>query len=1835
MTEDIKHPITIAIRRPSKTPSVFVAASFTDPAWEPVELTPELVSSKDASTTEDSSTRIEEYEFSKKFELPEGKHQYKFRLDTDEKTWFCDEKVETDMDVFSVVTENGISNNLLVVNETSPTSQTKDSKSTNGTSGDTESKEVTKEEKGKDEKVEAVEEAPAAAIITDKSDDKEAPVDVVDKAAPAKEEKPDDPVNPVVEKEATGKESDASQEIKDLPSKDEVNASPDETKQDSKGVSEGKGDDKIAKKEETIKKTEETIPAGTPKVEQVSVVPETVKTTADESKAIDSEPLPSITSETVDIPKSADKESEQTPEPVTKVQIEDTLPESITKPLEEPKELENGLESKKELPEKTDVVESSDRVEAMKEDTTHNVVTLPVAEFGADTEEPKKEALEQLDSATAGSESISKPDLVPETTSKAVEEPATDESAVTASKEAAGEELTKGEPLSETIKEEAIPDSLDEPTAAEPEATSKEQTKDEPAAEQDVTPKATPEVTEKLASDEVNEPAAAPEASQAELIPETVKDEILVNTEEPVSTDPKAAVNDPESTQLPLKEIIPDKVVGPVTTENEIKETPAPGSDLLSEFVKEAPVDTEASATSEAKAAVEEPKVSEMTEGEKVAPVPDTTTVTEIPVETEEPIDNNTEAATEASKDSEVNKERVTNEEISPDKTPENDATAPDEATGEPEETSHEPEAPTEVSKEIVPEPEPAPVESKDEEVPGTTETPAADKPESEEVVPATDNTEATLDVSNDAASTNDVEGPSTTNEPELAVEEQKDEPVLEISKETPCDKVEESSENVVKDVSQPAPTPDEAKDELTSGDTEPSPELVKPSKDESSTDKAEDIAEKPAGDITEADTASEEVVSETSKEVEAAAEEPEKDVKESVQALESAEGDVAPDNILEKEPETTTEEQPVKADGKPTEELLQPAVSMDALEQVKEKADTAVDETPVQKDLDITSEELSKDASGLETTEKEANDVPADTSAQVDETGLSHISATESKAAFVPESNDVSKSQPEVTGEEIVQPAETKQETGDIGGGIVDPASEPVSESVPEITENQTKDTSAGDIQPDKENDKASKEPVVSDLAAIEGVESVKSQLTSPEVSEQPTSEAPQDNAATSELPTESNEPTVEEDSPVTDAPKEASQKILETDGSKDTEETSEKVPEHIIEESKTPDEQKISEIEEPKLEKSANDTVPKGETPDFAPIEAESKEADLPSEDAKEETGQTVDEPSDKPAVEVSEGSRELDVSQKPEEVHDELSIVQDVNEEMNAQPQAENVVEAPIDVQKKADVAVIDTPPEVPKDSDEIHNDVTMAGEELKSETERSLDHVAKVDDKEVKEAVAEEPPTEKETIEAETGPENQDTTPAVVERVANETPVQEPETTGDDAPKPENVEEVPKPCDTTEVKNDVLEPTEPTVAPMQEEKDVTTAEVELPDAPASEVETQDTVSALAPKPADQPASSLNDEQAVDTSAPAETVTDNLEKTVASETVPEPTSEVSKEVDEVSQPPTTNTDPEPEVHMNEVETTKEASDEQHAEKVAQEDEGGSKADLPGVSVDSIQGADLQGKLQSTDTKEEFVMDDANLDATQPTEPTTEKGEEPADAPKTNGATIAAALGAAAVLPAAALLAAQVGKSKATDSKATIPETDAPENLQHVNTDTVQDQPEADVNGESSKDARSLPVPEDPAIVKDTSTTDASSENNQADITENKSAPVQQVEETSTDKDAQEAVTTGTEPVPITDDESKKTTAAEASKSPEEPTSSSTADADASAVVATTNGTKTNGTKTNGTSDENRPPTGNQSVSSFTAQRRDNFLKALWRAIFVNFFGSLFGFRRRDTTA
>ena len=83
-----KRTSTFSIRRPSKSPAVFLIASFTDPAWTPVELEgKELV--KDTDKAE-----APEYEFAGEFEVPEGNHRYRFQLGEDGPL-VCNEDVET------------------------------------------------------------------------------------------------------------------------------------------------------------------------------------------------------------------------------------------------------------------------------------------------------------------------------------------------------------------------------------------------------------------------------------------------------------------------------------------------------------------------------------------------------------------------------------------------------------------------------------------------------------------------------------------------------------------------------------------------------------------------------------------------------------------------------------------------------------------------------------------------------------------------------------------------------------------------------------------------------------------------------------------------------------------------------------------------------------------------------------------------------------------------------------------------------------------------------------------------------------------------------------------------------------------------------------------------------------------------------------------------------------------------------------------------------------------------------------------------------------------------------------------------------------------------------------------------------------------------------------------------------------------------------------------------------------------------------------------------------------------------------------------------------------
>lgn len=84
------HSVSISICRQSDSP-IYVAGTFSDPAWEPFELIP-----KPLDSDLDSGKTSAGYVFSRDFEVPEGKYQYKFR-EGKEGDWFFDEGVEYGM----------------------------------------------------------------------------------------------------------------------------------------------------------------------------------------------------------------------------------------------------------------------------------------------------------------------------------------------------------------------------------------------------------------------------------------------------------------------------------------------------------------------------------------------------------------------------------------------------------------------------------------------------------------------------------------------------------------------------------------------------------------------------------------------------------------------------------------------------------------------------------------------------------------------------------------------------------------------------------------------------------------------------------------------------------------------------------------------------------------------------------------------------------------------------------------------------------------------------------------------------------------------------------------------------------------------------------------------------------------------------------------------------------------------------------------------------------------------------------------------------------------------------------------------------------------------------------------------------------------------------------------------------------------------------------------------------------------------------------------------------------------------------------------------------------
>ncbi|KAA6413704.1 MAG: hypothetical protein FRX48_02065 [Lasallia pustulata] len=98
MTTPNIRPITITYKHPGARPPVYVAGSFTAPAWEPQELKAVPVSEGDDP----------EYVFSKQFDVAVGDWQYKFRLGEGD-WWACDENTDITTD------KAGNQNNVLVV----------------------------------------------------------------------------------------------------------------------------------------------------------------------------------------------------------------------------------------------------------------------------------------------------------------------------------------------------------------------------------------------------------------------------------------------------------------------------------------------------------------------------------------------------------------------------------------------------------------------------------------------------------------------------------------------------------------------------------------------------------------------------------------------------------------------------------------------------------------------------------------------------------------------------------------------------------------------------------------------------------------------------------------------------------------------------------------------------------------------------------------------------------------------------------------------------------------------------------------------------------------------------------------------------------------------------------------------------------------------------------------------------------------------------------------------------------------------------------------------------------------------------------------------------------------------------------------------------------------------------------------------------------------------------------------------------------------------------------------------------------------------------------------
>ena len=92
--------VEISFQSPGTKPPVYLAASFTEPPWHPNEM-------NHRPASERKETESNDLEFFSTYQVPEGNHQYKFRLGNGD-WWVCDESAETGslFDVTTIASSN-------------------------------------------------------------------------------------------------------------------------------------------------------------------------------------------------------------------------------------------------------------------------------------------------------------------------------------------------------------------------------------------------------------------------------------------------------------------------------------------------------------------------------------------------------------------------------------------------------------------------------------------------------------------------------------------------------------------------------------------------------------------------------------------------------------------------------------------------------------------------------------------------------------------------------------------------------------------------------------------------------------------------------------------------------------------------------------------------------------------------------------------------------------------------------------------------------------------------------------------------------------------------------------------------------------------------------------------------------------------------------------------------------------------------------------------------------------------------------------------------------------------------------------------------------------------------------------------------------------------------------------------------------------------------------------------------------------------------------------------------------------------------------------------------